>query len=397
MTTGPPAPRLRTRGAPAGDPWLLHRAVFAVLLLALALAHAIRSYAAVVAAGGGNHQTADWLIGYAAGPGRRGLVGEVFLRLAPQGQPGLWWLFALQVGLFAVPVAFLARHLVRSRFSWASIALVLGPAALPFTGWDPAGAFRKEVLIFAALALLAWAGHAAAVRRRMALTWAGVVLFVVAAFSWEATYAALPVALWLVGRPGPSRLPGGAPAVAGVVMGAAAVAAAVLGLATPGDADTAAALCAAVRAHGFDAPDLCSGAIAWMGYDAGVGRYQVRWFFPESLRFLPLGGLALLGLVTTGWARRHPWLLLATLVALAPLFALALDWGRWLHMAVVFGALAVAAEGPDPAAEPLWAGPGALAYVGAWGLPHSLGVAFVPGATGVVTTALVALVGGPSG
>lgn len=397
MPGSPPTPTLPRDAAAPTDAWLRHRAVFAVLLLGLALAPAVRAYAAVVAAGGGNHQTADWLIGYAAGPGRRGLAGEIFLRLAPPGQPGLWWLFGVQVGLYAVTVAFLLAHLVRSRFSWSSIALVLGPAAVPFAGWDPPGAFRKEILIFAALALIGWAGHAASARARAALVWSGVVAFVLAAFSWEATYAALPVALWLALRPGRSRLPGRGPALAATVLATASVGAVALGLATPGDADTAAALCAAVRDHGLTAPDLCSGAIAWMGYDAGLGRYQVDWFFPGSLRFLPLAGLSLLALITAAWTRRHPWLLLATFLGLAPLFALAVDWGRWLHLGVMVGALAVASEDPDAADGTVWTGPGALAYVGAWGLPHSLGVAFVPGATGPVTAALTTLAAAAGG
>lgn len=383
------APARTTR--PPADPWRVHRTVFALLLLSLALVQAVRAYALVIAGGGGHHQTADWLIGYAAGPGRRGLFGELFLRLAPPGQPGLWSLLAIQVGLYVVVVAYLVLHLVRTRFSWAAIALVLGPAALAFAGWDPQGAFRKEVLIFVALALLGWARHAGRFRARQLLVWSGVAAFAFAAFSWEAAYAALPVGVWLVLNPGGSRLPGRQAVAAASTLVAAGLAAVALGLATPGDAATAAALCDAVRAHGHDAPMLCSGAIGWMGNDTGDGVWQVGFYFPGSLRFLPLAALALLGVLTTSWARRHSGVVLATVVALAPLFAIALDWGRWIHMVVMFVAIAVASDPPDRHDGPRWTGPGALAYVTAWALPHSLGSAAAGGAVGAVTAALVAL------
>ena len=175
------------------------RALVALGVLGFSFWRAAGTYAGVVAAGGSDHQTADWLISYADGFVRRGLFGELFWLVAPPGGAALWALYAFQVGCWAVVVCFGVHHLLRERFSWTSIALVCGPASLCFPGWDPAGAFRKEILVFVALALLGWVRILP--RRRVldaVLIAAALGFYTVAVSSWEASALLLPAVLWMV-------------------------------------------------------------------------------------------------------------------------------------------------------------------------------------------------------
>lgn len=112
-------------------------------VLGLALWLTISAYAAVVASGGGPYQTADWLISYAGGFVRRGLFGAIYLAVFPPGQAGLWVLFALQVLLYAIPIAYAVLWLTRSKYTWLGVALVCGPAAFAFVGWDTNGFVRR--------------------------------------------------------------------------------------------------------------------------------------------------------------------------------------------------------------------------------------------------------------
>ena len=139
----------------------LGRAVVAWAVLGLALWLTISAYAAVVASGGGPYQTADWLISYAGGFVRRGLFGAIYLAVFPPGQAGLWVLFALQVLLYAIPIAYAVLWLTRSKCTWLGVALVCGPAAFAFVGWDTDGFARKESLGLTALTLLAIAASPA--------------------------------------------------------------------------------------------------------------------------------------------------------------------------------------------------------------------------------------------
>ena len=147
----------------------------------------------------------DWLINYAGGFVRRGLFGELFLTLAPVGPPGLWLLFALQVGCYVLVLAYCTQVLTRTRFSWSAIAMVCGPAVLPFIGWDTQGGFRKEILVFVILALLAWSRRNGASRAVAALLIAGSLpLWALSVFSWESTAQLLPAVVYLLWS-GPGR------------------------------------------------------------------------------------------------------------------------------------------------------------------------------------------------
>jgi hypothetical protein len=177
----------------------LIRAGLAWSVVLLALAEALRSYALSIAAGGEAYQTADWLINYSGGFVRRGLFGSVYLALFPQGQLGLWGLFSLQVLFCVVPLAYALTWLHKSDYSWLGIALVCGPAALTFTGWDPVAFARKESLALTALTLLAIAAfpyRKSGTQR--ALTIGALLIFAVGVFSWEANALFLPGIAFLI-------------------------------------------------------------------------------------------------------------------------------------------------------------------------------------------------------
>ena len=178
---------------------LLGRAVVAWAVLGLALWLTISAYAAVVASGGGPYQTADWLISYAGGFVRRGLFGAIYLAVFPPGQAGLWVLFALQVLLYAIPIAYAVLWLTRSKYAWLGVALVCGPAAFAFVGWDTDGFARKESLGPTALTLLAIAASPARKpAARQTFVVGGLAVYAVAVFTWEGNALLLPGVLFLV-------------------------------------------------------------------------------------------------------------------------------------------------------------------------------------------------------
>ena len=96
----------------------------------------------------------DWLISYADDPVRRGLSGSLLLGLAgATGTGPAQLVFVLVLGLSAlliVAVARLARPAAANPAIWP---LLLSPATFLFPGFDPDGAFRKELLVFVLLAL----------------------------------------------------------------------------------------------------------------------------------------------------------------------------------------------------------------------------------------------------
>ena len=352
------------------------RALFAFAVLALAGSLMLYYRAKDTLAGGDDYQSADWLINYGAGFVRRGLFGELFLAVAPPG--GLWLLFLVQAVPYAVVFAFAVWLLHRNDYSWSIIALVCGPAALGFFGWDPGAGFRKEVLTYVVLALLVWSVAAAMARvARILLTVAALVVFVLAVFSWETSALFLPaIGYVLLRRPEGQEslvvvrrwLAGAFVAVGGVGLA--------LGTLFHGTEQTAAAICDTVRAHGFDGVALCTGAIDAIGWSSSYTLASVAESFPLYLGYLPLLALAVIPIVASGWFRTAKVWAIVIAASFLPLFVIVTDYGRWINMLVMALLFCIAVAKPELSFSRIWAPLAAVLYVCLWGLPHWLPAGF---------------------
>lgn len=381
----------------------LVRAWFAVGTLAFALGYAAFRYIEVVLVssawldpkvppdwvfypGGDPWMVGDWLINYGGGFVRRGLFGHLFLTLAPAGQAGLWTLFGIQMSLYLLLFAYCVHVLHRSRYSWSVIALVCGPAGLAFIGWTPNidAAFRKEILPFAVLVLLAWARSRTRSRPGVVgLVLGALALHVLAVFSWEPSALLLPAMLYLLlhkGAPHPDldTVRRSAAALFLVVSGLGGV----LSFLIHGDVATAQAICDTVRENGFTSTNVCSGgvlanggaieAIGWTSYKTAQ---DLAVALPVYVGFLPLIALSALPVVASAWFRTN-WRWAALIVlGVAPLFFIVTDYGRWTHMLAVAFMVCITADDPDQARSRMWTPLATILYVGAWGLPHWMGQA----------------------
>ena len=382
---------------PDGGAMAVLRAVLAFSVLAMALVRAVPTYAATVPAGGDPWMAGEWLINYADGFVRRGLFGELFLAWAPGGEAGLWVLFWFQICCYLVVLAYAVEVLNRTRYSWSSIALVCGPAGLAFIGWDTNGGFRKEVLVFVVLALLAWSRRP---RRTPvvagSLVGGAFVLYVLAVFSWEPAALLLPAVGYLL-------LTGNRPLL--VFRRSAAALFAVVGLLgglagalAHGDVGAALAICSDVRAHGYDGVNLCGAqAVGGGGVDA-IGWTRTRALedvaasFPAHLGYVPLIALALVPVVASDWFRDQWRWGVAVALGVVPMYLLVTDYGRWTHIVVIALMFCVTAEHPSGAFSTIWNAPVTLLYVSLWAMPHHLGPWQTPEWGGLLHTVVTSLI-----
>jgi len=353
---------------------LLGRTVVAWAVLGLALWLTVSAYAAVVASGGGPYQTADWLISYAGGFVRRGLFGAIYLAVFPPGQAGLWVLFALQVLLYAIPILYALVWLTRSGFSWLGVALVCGPAAFAFVGWDTDGFARKESLGLTALTLFAIAASPA--RKpvvRHALVVAGLAMYAVAVFTWEGNALLLPGVLFLVLSAFGGWAVGWTGRAYALVAGVFAIGGLGLSALYPGTSDTGAMVCSALQGKGLSSR-LCGGpfggAIGYLGKTPAEMIVTVGQSFPVYWGYLPGLVLALVPIATTTWVRQHWRWALVSALAVVPLFVIAADYGRWTTLLVLELLICLMATEKTPTSSITWNGVAAVLYVTLWGIPH---------------------------
>jgi hypothetical protein len=94
----------------------------------------------------------DWLINYQGGIVRRGLTGELFFSLSKiTGINQITLIILFQIFLYGIFLFNSCRLATNSSFSVLNIALFLSPAFILFPILNPAGSFRKEILLFAFL------------------------------------------------------------------------------------------------------------------------------------------------------------------------------------------------------------------------------------------------------
>lgn len=344
----------------------LPQAIVAFGILAVSACFAVISYAAVIAAGGNDHQTADWLISYPDGFIRRGLFGELLFGIAPIGPGTLWLLFALQVACYVPLYAFFVNYLFRTDFSWSAIALVASPAALPFIGWDPLGGFRKEILGFLALVLIAFARRQMAQHWRIVLLFAALTAWTLGVFSWESVALMLPaIGFLLLTEPAlPLRR---TMAALFATVGAGAFAASTIWHGTPA---TATQLCAKILDHDLG-QNLCTGAVAWMGRGLTDSTDALTRVAPTYIGYLFMMALALLPIALSPWLRRYWLWALAALAGIAPLFVLGIDYGRWIHILVIELSICIAVSHRELIESRLWNPLSVGLFVSMWALPHA--------------------------
>lgn len=346
------------------------RGALAVTLLLLALAYATRAQIYDIASGSSG-QVGSWLINYGGGFVRRGLFGQLFLWLTPHGSSALWMLLTIQLGCYLLVLGVFLRYLHANDYSWTSIALACGPAALPFIAWDWQGGFRPELLVFTALSLLVLANDATPNPwRANALTYAALAVFTMAVFTWEPSLLSAPAMIYLLLRMRPiqrGRL-GDSPEV--LIVALVAVSGLVASVAARGDATTIAGVYAALESEGLLSPAFNGSAVESLAWTNETVRQLLQRAFPAAWAFVPLGTLALLPVITNPWSSRNCKWALACAVGILPLFFVAVDYGRFIHLLVMELSLCIVATGRTPDGGLQWRALPTVLYISVWGVPY---------------------------
>lgn len=314
-----------------------------------------------------SYHLSGWLTSYHAGFVRRGLSGEIVYRVADwSGVSPAAVVLVIQILAYLTIFAgafLLLRRLPRPLPAYAWLA-VFAPWAFLYHVHDPIGGYRPDAL---ALALLVLVGvfvvraSTAATQRVVVIT---TLLFVPLVLIHELLVVFLPYVLALASRVRWSRrdLMPLLVALAFVVLATAAAAI------WRGTAEQANAICLQMMERVQLTTTLAEcrqrGAVAWLALDAGYGfqlvRAQLSVTAPQVLAALGLIGVGLgpllvatRRLVDPASRRALLWGALVSWVLIAPIFVVAVDWGRFLHLqatALLITALALLARsGPvDP-------------------------------------------------
>lgn len=307
--------------------------------LALACVVLVLHAARLASSLGEGWQTGDWLINYSGGLVRRGLVGQLLL-LVGDGPRMLWVLAGAQI-LFIVVIYGLGFLLFLGTDRSASwLMLTLSPAFMLFPAMQPVAGIRKELIGVAALVVMACVVRFRAHPMFACLAYA---MFAVGAFSHEVTALLAPAFLFLVlagGRAG--ALSRQHVRVATVALGIVSASAVLLAVMFPGDTGQGEQICQSVVDTGLSV-SICSGSMDYLGTTLGTAMAAVAAEWPAYGVYALLGLLALVPLYLVGASKRLWMLVLCTYVLLVPVFATAVDYGRWIYLATAGASIATLA------------------------------------------------------
>lgn len=377
----------------AGSISVRYRRWFGLYLLFVAAVSTV--YGFLNARRGSGWAIGEWLTNYSAGFIRRGLVGEVVLLLGQASGIKLVWIaFGIQVAVYLFFLWCVYRLTEELLWGWMVAALLLSPATLGFIVLDPPNGFKKEILLFAALAAVICMFSYARLRdwqMTALLSGIGVVLVL----SHEPLLFYLPYIFAAIAiHAGSMRRALGMVAWPVILCGIAAIAVWL----HPGDLAMAEKICSSVGGTlgTFDVYDegVCGGGILWLQRSLAQAHAYVMAAAWKHHSFLVYGLLAvptlapaiaaLVMLYRREGARREVKTIAAcSLIAVAgslSIFYSGRDWGRWIHIHAVCLMLLVLMVSRGKAAvahSPLrmngarrWAAAAALAiYATCWTLP----------------------------
>lgn len=305
-------------------------------------------------------QVGDWLIDYSGGVVRRGLSGEIISRVIDSGTGAIIAVLVIQTILAAALFVLVGILYWRTDRGPVWIMLVLSPAFLLFPALNADGNTRKELLALVALGIAALSYRLG--RAELGL-WIAAPLFVLGVFSHEALVVTMPAFAYLAF----TSLDRARAWRAMTVYAIASIAALLLALIRPGNAQTVAIICSSWNERGIID---CGGAMAALGISASdMTDFLISELYPSYWGYLVPIALATIPFFALRFWPRERLIIIITIAAVAPLFVLGWDYGRWIFLIVAQLSLVALArpERTAPMRVPLY---GALAFILLWGFTH---------------------------
>jgi len=336
------------------------------------LLYFVYCYACEINIGGDAWKTGDWLINYEGGWVRRGLIGQVLYEISGFGVSLVWVAFLLQTLIYLSTAHFVLKIFFSTRREISWLLFLFSPAFIfLFPFYDIQGGFRKEIIVFLAFCLLAVGLMHGGFNKKYLVS--SLFLYAIAVFSHELAASCIIFFVHLLfehTRSDANLRSIGRVYITGFII--VAVAGLLFSFIFPGTIDTADKICESLQHRGLTS-DICSGAIKALGVDSSSGWKQVMARIQHyAFLYPPLFVLAMIPLSLTDWWSRRLPVLLVGFVFVAPLFLVAKDWGRWIHVYFSMISVLLLCDSSNIKTRiyklPLI---GVIIYAGVWSIPHS--------------------------
>jgi hypothetical protein len=314
----------------------------------------------------------EWLINYSGGFVRRGLLGQLFLNHSPGGLVGITFIVALGL-LILSPIFYLSLIWLRSqKWNWASFVLVCNPAALLFVAWDTGSFLRKESIGIAAMSLVVTAySFTEKVLFRRILVLSAVLLYLIAVLASEVNSFLLPFFVYILWKSRNLLAADRFLLLTSTSLPMLSVLGIFVAAFFQGNSRMALIMCDSLLEKGV--PEAyCGNAMGFIGEPITTYIGSVLNSYPAYFLYIPLFVLSVFPIITHSWFKLNkPWFL-SFLIFVAPLFVIAVDYGRWISLFVLGCLICIMSEKTQGVGHRVWKPMTSVLFVFGWGLPHYL-------------------------
>jgi hypothetical protein len=348
----------------------LFKVVYVLLCAAMLLL--LIQYAVQVNKGGHPWKTGDWLINYSGGLVRRGFIGEVARAIAEVAKISYkWTTFFVQAFIFGSFLYLLLSKFYEYKNIKNSWLVLLSPAFI-FMFWINANEtiFRKEMLMYLSLIFTLKAFS----NQHPSYFWyvLGLILYLVSGLSHEMALFIFPFFAFIVWDWRKSASIENLSALkylVPIILSSALIL--FFALANPGTEKQMLAICDDLSGKNFSA-NICNGAISWIGRDAAYGFQLVQNYgIVFWINYLSLAILVFLPLFSLSLDRGIVFLIFASFLFMAPLFIIAVDYGRFISILFTSVVLVLIWRRPNILANTCrWNAALGFLYCFSWYLPN---------------------------
>lgn len=313
--------------------------LIAYMLTTLFILH----YAGEVWKGDNGWKTGDWLINYQGGFVRRGLLGQLMLEISNLGLNLLLVTFLVQSLIYVGITANVLQSFFSKQRKLTELAYLLSPAFIfLFPTYNLQGGFRKEIIAFLAFTLLL-KSLSDKQKNAYLIMLMSIMVYSIGVFSHESIGLSLPFFITALHRKQRNTGNNIRNALLAFVFIAISAIGVYLSVQYHGNQTVTDAICQSLVSKGLN-PGLCGGGISSLTDSIHDAFRLVATKWPKYLLYLPLFVLSVLPIFMSNWWRSNRLILIGGLVSLLPLFAIAVDWGRWIHIYVFMATMLIISD-----------------------------------------------------
>jgi hypothetical protein len=348
--------------------------VFLLVLLGLAFIRIAYVCAQIIKSDIYPFAITELVINYSNGFIRRGLAGSIYMIFFPDGKAGLVVLLIVGLVFLALPLFYAVAWLHKFGYSWAAVLLVCNPAAFLFAFWDTGGFLRKEAIGLMALTILAISmAQSLSQAKRLIFIFSSLLLYTLAVFSSEINCFLLPCFIYILYGLSHKGLSAFWYKFSLALFSLTCMLGLLTGIFFTGSKSFRAPICSSVVSKGLS-ESFCGGAIDFIGF-------PIKGYFDLVISYLPSNALflflflpiSLIPIVFTSWFKMNKTFFLLFGIIVAPLFLVAIDYGRTIAMFVTGVTICLISNSEPVKSSINLTGVKVIPFVTLWGVPVYIG------------------------